>query len=98
MTTNFFGDSSTRLRDIDGDSNVDTEHQDSVPKDKKNPWTTGLFGGRGYLWEDIDPAKAVGPLTMWCFLTGYMSVIHFIFFRRERNTKPPSSGIRTPHE
>jgi hypothetical protein len=61
-------------------STVNVKHPEQVLKNKSKRWT-GMFGEGGYLWGDIDPPKAVWPLTTWCFLTGYMSVVRLL--RRE---------------
>ncbi|KAF9652301.1 hypothetical protein BDM02DRAFT_3109291 [Thelephora ganbajun] len=59
-----------------GNPDVPTEPQEHVPNNKSDQWA-GLFGEGGYLWGDIDTAKAVWPLAMWCFLTGYMDIVAF---------------------
>lgn len=30
-----------------------------------------------YLMTDVDPAQSTGPLTAFCFMTGYMCVVQF---------------------
>ena len=76
MAPNALRDSPAPLRSVDENSNIDAKRmgQYQLP---------GLFGEGGYLWENIDPAKAVWPMTTWCFLTGYMSVFHFPLERKK---------------
>ena len=70
---------------VDGNSTVGPKRRGVLITFNKDQWA-GLFGEGGYLWGNIDPAKSAGPLTIWCFLTGYMSVVHF-FLQRERNPR-----------
>lgn len=83
MTTNFPWVPSTPSFGVEGNPSVDAKHQEHAPKNKSDR-LAGLFGEGGYLWENIDTAKAVWPLTIWCFLTGYMSVtLFFCSFEEE---------------
>lgn len=61
---------------------TDTERQESSPKQNTDRWAV-FFGERGYVWENIDPGRAMWPLAMWCFLTGYMFVIPSILDEEE---------------
>ena len=80
-------DPSTRTRSVDESSNTDAK-----PKGQHR-WT-GLFGESGYLWENIDPAKAIWPMTIWCFLTGYMSVFHSpTSLRKPANTNTDDTSL-----
>lgn len=56
---------------------TDTERQEPPLKQITDRWTV-FFGEGGYVWEKIDPGRAVWSLAMWCFLTGYMFVIQSI--------------------
>ena len=77
---------STSLHSVDGNSNTDAKRRGQTFIDvisfKRDQWT-GLFGEGGYLWGNIDPAQSAWPLTVWCFLTGYMSVILFLPLREK---------------
>lgn len=81
MASNVSCGSSTPLGGVDGNPDVDAKRQnlENVLRSKSDQWN-GLFGEGGYLWGNIDTAKAVWPLAIWCFLTGFMSVIPHTFF------------------
>ena len=78
-------DSSSPLSGANGIPDVDPERQNREPvlKNKNDQWV-GFFAKGGYLWGDIDTAKAVWPLTIWCFLTGFMSVTHFFLSKMKK--------------
>lgn len=76
---------STSIRSVDDRANL-------VLKNKTDQWV-GLLGEGGYLWGNIDPAKAAGPMTIWCFLTGYMSVVHFFSLGRKKLANANPTGI-----
>ena len=74
MSSDASCDSLTPVRDAAGEPSANVKRQGRSSTTGIDDWA-GFFGRGGYLWDSIDAAKAVWPMAVWCFLTGYLSVI-----------------------
>lgn len=74
MSSTVSCNSRTPVCNTEDNSVADAGRQERSPKNKIDQWTVSVVE-KGYLWGNIDPARAVWPLATWCFLTGYMYVV-----------------------